>query len=59
MSDTERASSDEIKVAVRELRGVLTRLPQNPHTDNAERALDTVRDHAMRSLEQPPDPNER
>jgi hypothetical protein len=41
---------------VLDLQKVLVRLPDNPHAENARRALDTVRDHAMRSLETPPTP---
>jgi hypothetical protein len=58
MSD-DQTNSTEVKRGVLDLQKVLVRLPDNPHAENARRALDTVRDHAMRSLETPPDPSRR
>jgi hypothetical protein len=56
MSDNgRRPTASEIRRGVNELRKVILCLPDNPHKDNADRALDAVRDHAFRSLEAPPE----
>jgi hypothetical protein len=59
MSDTDGTNASEVRRAVYNLQEVVARLPENPHKDNAMRAAEAVRDHAMRSLETPPDPSRR
>jgi hypothetical protein len=56
MSDTDGTNASEVRRAVYNLQEVVARLPENPHKDNAMRATEAVRDHAMRSLETPPTP---
>lgn len=51
-------TAEEIKAVIRPVKAVLARLPENWQTEQAERACDTLRDHALRSIEGAPAPAE-
>jgi hypothetical protein len=59
MSD-EPVTSDELKAAIRPAKAVIARIlarnPQNYQADQADKALDQVRDFGLRALENEPAP---
>jgi hypothetical protein len=54
----DRPTAEEIKEVIRPVKAVLARLPENWQTEQAEKACDALRDHALRSLEGAPAPAE-
>lgn len=52
MTDTEtRVTADEVKEALRPVRQLVERLPDNTHTEQARKMIDALKDHAMKSVE--------
>jgi hypothetical protein len=45
------ATVDEVKITLGDARRVIRRLPSNDHAEQAEKALDSCMDHALRSIE--------
>jgi hypothetical protein len=58
MTEETPVTAEEIKAVIRPVKAVLARLPENWQTEQAEKSLDTLRDHAMRSIEGAPAPAE-